>query len=47
VAEQAAVIEELGDGGQLLVDEAKHFLADGLVNACRVIVVGKKDRSIG
>jgi ubiquinone/menaquinone biosynthesis C-methylase UbiE len=42
VAEQAAIIEELGDGGRALIDEAKFFLADGLVNTRHVIVVGKR-----
>jgi len=42
VAEQAAILEELGDGAQTLIEEAKDLLADGLVNARHVIVVAKK-----
>ena len=42
IAEQAAIIEESGDSGRVLIDEAKAFLPDGLVNTRHVIVVGKK-----
>ena len=42
IAEQAAIIEESGAGGQVLIDEAKYLLADGLVNTRHMIVVGKR-----
>lgn len=42
VAEQGALIEEMGEGAQPLISEAKFMLADGLVNTRHVFVVGRK-----
>jgi ubiquinone/menaquinone biosynthesis C-methylase UbiE len=42
VDEQAALTEEMGEGVRVLVAEAEHFLANGLVDARHVFVVGRR-----
>jgi SAM-dependent methyltransferase len=42
LAEQAALIEELGDGSSTIIEEARQGLADGLVNARHVLILGRR-----
>ena len=42
IAEQVALIEEMGESVRSLVAEAEDLLADGLVIARHVLVVGRR-----
>jgi len=42
VVEKDALIEEMGDGGRVLIAEAEYLLADGLENTRHVFVAGRR-----